>query len=91
MVSALNQRGLFESTAIIVSAKHGQSPMNPAALNRIDDGKIIDALNAAWNSSHQGGKPSAKPLVALNVDDAACSSGSTTGPPPPPTLRVSSS
>jgi arylsulfatase A-like enzyme len=69
MVSALNQRGLFESTAIIVSAKHGQSPMNPAALNRIDDGKIIDALNAEWKSSHQGGKPSATDLVALRVDD----------------------
>ena len=57
MVSALEQRGLFSSTAIIVSAKHGQSPMNLAALNRIDDGKIINALNAAWNSSHPGATP----------------------------------
>ena len=65
MVSALEQRGLFNSTAIIVSAKHGQSPMNLAALNRIDDGKIINALNAAWNSSH----PGATPLVAFGVDD----------------------
>jgi hypothetical protein len=65
MVSALEQRGLFSSTAIIVSAKHGQSPMNLAAVNRIDDGKIIAALNAAWNSSH----PSATPLVAFGVDD----------------------
>ncbi|HEX3444675.1 MAG TPA: alkaline phosphatase family protein, partial [Chthoniobacterales bacterium] len=64
MVSALKQRGLFDSTAIIVSAKHGQSPMNPAALNRIKDGQIIDALNAAWKLSH----PSAT-LVALGVDD----------------------
>ncbi|MBV9644157.1 MAG: alkaline phosphatase family protein [Verrucomicrobia bacterium] len=69
MVSALAQRGLLNSTAIIVSAKHGQSPMNPAALNRIDDGKIIAALNTAWDSSHQGGNPSATPLVALGVDD----------------------
>jgi hypothetical protein len=65
MVSALEQRGLFNSTAIIVSAKHGQSPMNLAALNRIDDGKIISDLNAAWSSSH----PGAKPLVAFGVDD----------------------
>ena len=65
MVSALEQRGLCNSIAIIVSAKHGQSPMNLAALNRIDDGKIINALNAAWNSSH----PSATPLVAFGVDD----------------------
>src|SRR4029077_10098806 len=32
MYSALEQRGLLGSTAIIVSAKHGQSPMNLAAL-----------------------------------------------------------
>jgi len=57
MVSALEQRGLCNSIAIIVSAKHGQSPMNLAALNRIDDGKIINALNAAWNSSHPGATP----------------------------------
>src|SRR5262249_17483380 len=39
MVDALTSRGIFSRTAIIVSAKHGQSPMNLAALNRIDDGK----------------------------------------------------
>ena len=65
MVSALAQQGLLNRTAIIVSAKHGQSPMNPAALNRIKDSEIIAALNAAWNNSHQGGNPSALPLVAL--------------------------
>jgi hypothetical protein len=65
MYDALERRGLLSSTAIIVSAKHGQSPMNLAALNRIDDGKIVAALNAAWNGSH----PSATPLVAFEVDD----------------------
>jgi len=69
MISALTARGLVNQTAIIVSAKHGQSPMNPAALNRISDGKIIDALNAAWNQDHQAGNPSATPLVAFGVDD----------------------
>ena len=69
MVSALQSRGLLDKTAIIVSAKHGQSPMNLAALNRIKDGKIIDALNAAWNTDHQGGNPKATPLVAFGVDD----------------------
>jgi hypothetical protein len=69
MVSALTTRGLFNRTAIIISAKHGQSPMNLAALNRIKDSKIIDALNAAWNTSHQGGNPSATPLVAQGTDD----------------------
>jgi hypothetical protein len=65
MVSALTSRGLLNSTAIIISAKHGQSPMNIAALNRIDDGLIITALNAAWAKLH----PLAKPLVAQGTDD----------------------
>jgi Type I phosphodiesterase / nucleotide pyrophosphatase len=69
MVAALGSRGLLNNTAIIISAKHGQSPMNLAALNRIDDGKIITALNAAWNKSQQGGNPKATPLVALGTDD----------------------
>jgi hypothetical protein len=69
MVSALAGRRLLDRTAIIVSAKHGQSPMNVAALNRIKDGKILDALNAAWNHDHQGGNANATPLVAFGVDD----------------------
>src|SRR5262249_17698491 len=69
MVVALEQRGLLGHTAIIVSAKHGQSPMNIDALNRIDDGTIIDALNHAWNIEHQGGNKNATPLVAFGVDD----------------------
>ena len=69
MVAALGSRGLLNDTAIIISAKHGQSPMNVAALNRIDDGKIIAALNSAWNKSHQNGNPKAKPLVAQGTDD----------------------
>ncbi|MBV8275334.1 MAG: alkaline phosphatase family protein [Verrucomicrobia bacterium] len=69
MVAALGARGLLDSTAIIISAKHGQSPMNIAALNRIDDGAIITALNAAWNKAHQSGNPKATPLVALGTDD----------------------
>lgn len=69
MVSGLQARGLLDRTAIIVSAKHGQSPMNIAALNRIKDGQIIDALNSAWNHDHQNGDPNAKPLVAQGTDD----------------------
>jgi hypothetical protein len=69
MVAALTAGALLDNTAIIISAKHGQSPMNIAALNRIKDGKIIDALNAAWNTDHQGGNPNATPLVAQGTDD----------------------
>jgi hypothetical protein len=69
MVNALQSRALLDHTAIIVSAKHGQSPMNIAVLNRIKDGQIIAALNAAWNKDHQGGDPKATPLVAQGTDD----------------------
>jgi hypothetical protein len=64
MVSALAARGLLNHTAIIVSAKHGQSPMNPAALNRIKDSTIVDALNAAWATSHSGNS-----LIPFSVND----------------------
>lgn len=69
MVGALSNRTLLGNTAIIISAKHGQSPMNLAALNRIKDSKIIADLNAAWNVSHQGGNSNAVPLVAQGTDD----------------------
>jgi hypothetical protein len=64
MVGQLSKDHLLDSTDIIVSAKHGQSPMNPAALNRIKDSTIIDALNAAWAATHPG-----DPLVAFSIND----------------------
>jgi hypothetical protein len=63
-VSELAARGLTQHTAVIVSAKHGQSPTVPAQLTRIDDGAIIDALNAAWTAAGHAG-----PLVAFSVND----------------------
>lgn len=35
MVAELKKQGLYQSTLIIITAKHGQSPINPAALLRI--------------------------------------------------------
>ena len=64
MIAELEKDHLLDTTDIIVSAKHGQSPMNPAALNRIDDSAIIGALNAAWAKTHEG-----NPLVAFSVND----------------------
>ena len=64
MVTELRTDHLFDSTDIVVSAKHGQSPMNLAALNRIKDSTIIDALNTAWAKNHTG-----NPLVAFSVND----------------------
>ncbi|MBW8805641.1 MAG: alkaline phosphatase family protein [Catenulisporales bacterium] len=61
----LKAKGLQDSTTIVLSAKHGQSPKDPAALTRIDDGKLIDGLNAAWKQAH----PDAGDLVAMATDD----------------------
>lgn len=65
MQTAITRAGLTRSTTIILSAKHGQSPQDLAALRRVDDGAIIDNLNAAWKKSH----PSAAALVTFSVDD----------------------
>jgi predicted AlkP superfamily pyrophosphatase or phosphodiesterase len=65
MVAEIRAQGLAGSTAIIISAKHGQSPTNPADLARVDDGPIIDGINAAWKAAH----PGAGDLVAFAVDD----------------------
>lgn len=34
MITALKNQGLYESTLFIVTAKHGQSPINPAKVNK---------------------------------------------------------
>ena len=62
----INARGLAGSTDIIVSAKHGQSPTDPAQLTRISDGPIVDALNAAWTAAGHSGT-----LVSFAIDDDA--------------------
>jgi hypothetical protein len=63
-VTELAARGLADRTAIIISAKHGQSPTDPAQLTRIPDGPIIDALNAAWTAAGHTGT-----LVSFAIDD----------------------
>lgn len=69
IVHELARRGLAGSTAIILSAKHGQSPQDPNALVRIDDGPIIDGINSAWRATI--GDPSAPDLVAATTNDDA--------------------
>ena len=54
------------NTAIIVSAKHGQSPQNRSDLTIINDGAMINTLNAAWLQQHPN---LAQPLVAHAMDD----------------------
>ena len=65
MERTIQQQGLGSRTTIILSAKHGQSPIDRAALRRVDDGKIINAIDAAWKADH----PAAAPLVSFSVDD----------------------
>ena len=67
LVAALDVAHLTARTAIVLSAKHGQSPRTPAALTRIPDGPIIDALDAAWEQATGSGTP----LVAFAIDDDA--------------------
>jgi Type I phosphodiesterase / nucleotide pyrophosphatase len=65
MVSRIQAQGLAGSTAIIISAKHGQSPTNPDDLARVPDAPIIGAINAAWTAAH----PGAGNLVVFSTDD----------------------
>jgi len=64
VVDAIYARHLQNDTVVILSAKHGQSPQTPSALTRIDDGPILDSIDAAWNAAGHAGK-----LVAFAIDD----------------------
>ena len=63
--AALKATGNDKDTTFILSAKHGQSPTDPAALRRVPDSTIIAGLNAAWAAAH----PGAADLVAFSTDD----------------------
>jgi len=65
MQAALAAAGHTKDTTIILSAKHGQSPTDPAALTRVPDSPVIDGLNAAWKAAH----PGSADLVAFSTND----------------------
>ena len=65
MADTIQADGEANSTAIILTAKHGQSPLNNNQLQRIDDGPIIAGVNAAWAAQH----PSNPTLVVQEADD----------------------
>jgi Type I phosphodiesterase / nucleotide pyrophosphatase len=67
MDEEIHAQGLADSTAIVVSAKHGQSPQDPDSLTRIKDGPIIEAIDAAWTAAH----PGAGALIVAGTDDDA--------------------
>ena len=55
-----------KETVLIVSAKHGQSPLDRSQLTLVDDGAVIGALDDAWAAAHPS---STLPLVAFSIDD----------------------
>jgi arylsulfatase A-like enzyme len=65
MADTIQADGEADSTAIILTAKHGQSPLNNGELQRIDDAPIIAGVNAAWAKAH----PGSKTLVVQQADD----------------------
>jgi hypothetical protein len=65
MVAQIRAQGLASSTAIIITAKQGQSPTNPNDVKRINDATIVARVDAAWSKVH----PHAAPLVATTSDD----------------------
>ena len=66
MIQALKAQGLYESTLFVVSAKHGQSPINPAKVNK--PGHFANLVAALPDG---GTNPAA--LAIANA--AACSTG----------------
>jgi hypothetical protein len=68
MAGELQAQGLTDSTAIILSAKHGQSPLDPNQLVRVDDGPIMDGANAAWKAAYPN---RVQPLIMGGTDDDA--------------------
>ena len=65
MVAHIQADHLAGSTALIISAKHGQSSTNPNDLARVPDSPIISAINKAWTAAH----PGAGALVIFSTDD----------------------
>jgi arylsulfatase A-like enzyme len=65
MAVTIQADGEANSTAIILTAKHGQSPLNNSQLQRIDDGPVIAGVNSAWSATH----PSNPTLVVQEADD----------------------
>ena len=79
MVKALSDRGLAEKTLIIVSAKHGQSPIDKSKRVALDDGTVIAVpigANFAFDIADDGaliwlkdnsGTKTADAVTALNT------------------------
>jgi arylsulfatase A-like enzyme len=67
MIAALKSEGIYDSTLFVVSAKHGQSPINPVKLNK--PGHFADLVAAL-----PGGGTNPAAIAVVNAGN--CSSGS---------------
>jgi predicted AlkP superfamily pyrophosphatase or phosphodiesterase len=65
-IAALKAQGIYDSTLIIISAKHGQSPINPVKVNK--PGHFADLVAALPDAG-------SSPAAAVIASAAACSSG----------------
>ncbi len=61
MIAALKNQGLYDSTLFIVSAKHGQSPINPAKIKK--PGHFADLVAALPDA---GSNPAAIAIAGAN-------------------------
>lgn len=68
MTNAITAQGLWGSMAIILTSKHGQSPIDPSKLVRIDDSVLVSNIDAAWKAAHPS---DTTPLIAADTDDDA--------------------
>src|SRR6266702_5882618 len=66
MIAALKAQGIYDSMLIIVSAKHGQSPLNPVKVNK--PGHFADLVAALPDAG-------TNPAAAVIAKAAACSTG----------------
>lgn len=77
MIAALKSQGLYNSTLFIVSAKHGQSPINPLKVNK--PGHFADSVAALPDGNSNpaalaivgAGNCSTSPCGAISDDDVA--------------------
>jgi hypothetical protein len=70
IVEALRQQNLYESTLIIITAKHGQSPINPLKINKPGHFADLVAGLTAANSAETAAKKAMN--VANNCGSGPC-------------------
>jgi len=81
MVAALKQQGLFDSTAIIITAKHGQSPIDPNRFfpipgasgnsGTVPSAVISSLLPAVFNDPNNGLGPAEDDISQLWLADSS--------------------